>query len=145
MNFGNTKEEGANLHMSVEGRSTTRDGLETPLVNSVISYYRFVDSGRTEMLLDLFAEDAVYRRPGYEPFSGKAALKTFYSSERIIESGTHSIREMVTEGLNVAVSGDFVGILKDGCEIRLEFADFFTADKAGLFSERITFFFAALV
>jgi ketosteroid isomerase-like protein len=112
---------------------------------AVRSYYRRVDADDVDGLLALFAEDAVYRRPGYQPFHGRAALAEFYRGDRAIAHGTHAIRTIIEQGARVAVTGSFLGCLKDGSEVRCEFADFFRLDAEGRFSARKTFFYAPLV
>lgn len=39
--------------------------------DTVRRYYDLVDAGETDALVGLFAEDAVYLRPGYEPLVGQ--------------------------------------------------------------------------
>ncbi|MFJ4634867.1 nuclear transport factor 2 family protein [Streptomyces hygroscopicus] len=93
----------------------------------------------------LFAETAVYRRPGYEPMRGQADLMAFYTGERVIAEGKHTVVTTVADGRRVAVNGVFEGVLKDGREVSLEFADFFELDAALRFARRDTFFFAPMV
>ncbi|MER6029506.1 nuclear transport factor 2 family protein [Streptomyces sp. NPDC001851] len=111
----------------------------------VHEYYRLVDADDVSGLVALFAEDAVYRRPGYEPMRGHADLKSFYSEERVIAGGTHRITSAVVEGDRVAVRGVFGGVLKNGCEVAVEFADFFELNEDRRFARRETYFFAPLV
>lgn len=111
----------------------------------VTTYYRLVDENDVDGLVDLFAPGAVYRRPGYEPLEGHAALRAFYEGDRVIESGVHTLEEMVVGAEAVAVHGRFEGRLKDGSEASLRFADFYTFASDGRFATRDTFFFAPLV
>jgi len=108
-------------------------------------YYEFVDAGDIDSLIQLFDDDAVYRRPGYEPMCGRRQLEEFYRGERIIETGTHTLSDVVVQRSQVAVNGEFAGVLKDGKEVSVRFADFFAFSENGLFSERETFFFAPMV
>lgn len=114
-------------------------------VKHVRLYYEFVDGGDVAGLLDLFTPDAVYHRPGYAPMSGRAEMAKFYQGERVIESGAHTLRSVTADDSGVAVHGEFAGVLKDGRQVSLRFADFFTVTDEGLFSRRDTFFFAPLV
>jgi ketosteroid isomerase-like protein len=114
-------------------------------VEQVRRYYERVDSGDVSGLLSLFAPDAVYHRPGYPPMTGHAELSRFYSGERVIESGGHTLNSVTAEQDRVAVQGTFAGLLKDGHEVNLRFADFFTITSDGLFARRDTFFFAPMV
>ncbi|WP_064455605.1 nuclear transport factor 2 family protein [Streptomyces hygroscopicus] len=114
-------------------------------VSKVREYYRLVDADDVSGLLALFAETAVYRRPGYEPMRGQADLKAFYTGERVIAEGKHTVVTTVADGRRVAVNGLFEGVLKDGREVSLEFADFFELDAALRFARRDTFFFAPMV
>ncbi|MFI1018583.1 nuclear transport factor 2 family protein [Streptomyces sp. NPDC020965] len=118
---------------------------EINLSNLVHEYYSRVDAGDFQGLLDLFAADAIYRRPGYEPMQGKKSLESFYRGERVIERGRHEVVSVVAQSPRIAVTGSFSGQLKDGSQVYLDFADFFTVGADGLFSRRETFFYAPLV
>ncbi|WP_312720806.1 nuclear transport factor 2 family protein [Mobilicoccus sp.] len=111
----------------------------------VETYYRLVDAHDVDGLVDLFAADAVYRRPGYDPLEGHEALRAFYTAERVIESGTHTLDHRVVGEDSVAVHGRFEGRLRDGSSASLRFADFYTFAPDGRFATRDTFFFAPLV
>lgn len=108
-------------------------------------YYERVDAHDVIGLLDLFADDAVYHRPGYEPLVGRTELEQFYLAERVIEKGRHSVRTAVVDGAEAAVHGDFTGVLKDGREVSLRFADFFVFNDDDVIQRRDTFFFTPLV
>jgi steroid Delta-isomerase len=112
---------------------------------AVRSYYSLVDARDFTALVGLFSEQAVYRRPGYEPLAGRDALTRFYGSQRVIVKGCHEIAEIVTDGRKVAVHGRFTGTVKSGDTVALRFADFFSLDSDGLFDSRDTFFFAPMV
>nr|WP_062330524.1 nuclear transport factor 2 family protein [Herbidospora sakaeratensis] len=111
----------------------------------VRAYYDRVDSDDVDGLLALFADDAVYERPGYVPLNGRAALKRFYQDQRIIEHGRHTLDEVIAGPDRIAVSGAFAGRLKDGRNVDLRFADFFTFAPSGRFARRTTFFYTPLV
>lgn len=110
----------------------------------VSSYYQLIDREDLDGVLRLFADDAVYRRPGYSAFVGKNSIAAFYGSERVIESGSHTLRTLLAKGDTVAVEGTFRGVLKDGRVVAQEFADFFSL-RAGLIVERCTYFNAAAI
>nr|WP_269328290.1 nuclear transport factor 2 family protein [Kineosporia mesophila] len=112
----------------------------------VARYYEQVDADDVGSLLELFAPDAVYRRPGYPPFRGRAELERFYRDDRVIVSGRHTISDALAgPGGSVAVRGRFAGLLRDGQDVDIEFADFFVLDGENRFRERETFFFTPLV
>jgi ketosteroid isomerase-like protein len=108
-------------------------------------YYELVDNGDTDGLVELFSPDAVYRRPGYEPLCGREHLRRFYDEQRVIREGSHSVDSVITSGAEVAVQGSFHGVLHNGKEVDLRFADFFTVASGVTFSRRDTYFFAPLV
>jgi steroid delta-isomerase len=114
-------------------------------VSAVRRYYQLVDADDVTGLIDLFAPDARYHRPGYEPLNGRAELERFYRGERVIASGAHTITAIVAAGLDVAVQGKFKGVLRDGHEVSLRFADFFSFGPDNLFAKRDTYFFSPLV
>lgn len=89
----------------------------------VRSYYDYVDEQRTEEMLALFHQDIVYERQGTPTIEGIAALQRFYEQERIIESGAHSLDQVLPGEDWVAVRGRFAGRLRDGQEVMLRFTD----------------------
>lgn len=107
-------------------------------------YYRLVDANSLDDMLDLFADDAVYERPGYEPLKGKGAIEAFYRGTRVIVSGRHALDRVIVEDGAVAVEGSFAGELRDGSSASVRFADFFVLN-GGKFAHRRTYFFAAAV
>lgn len=111
---------------------------------AVQAYYDRVDANDVDGLLELFAENAWYERPGYDRFTGRPALRAFYSGARVIESGRHTISRTVEGRDCVAVEGRFEGRLKDGRDVSLRFADFFELDGERIGGRR-TYFYAALV
>ena len=112
---------------------------------AVLDYYRAVDADDVPGLLDLFADHAVYHRPGYGPMEGKRQLEDFYRERRIIQEGRHRVTTVLCQGDTVGVHGEFEGRLTDGSTTRLRFADFFVVDADGRFAERRTFFYAPMV
>ena len=126
-------------------RSAPAQISKEQVAEHVRRYYRLVDANDVAGLLDLFTENAEYARPGYDVFSGRRELHTFYSGTRVIENGRHTLRHMVVEEREVAVHGEFNGTLRDGSKVSLRFADFFRLDEKGLFRRRDTFFFSPMV
>lgn len=110
----------------------------------VRKYYSSVDAQDLETLLALFASDAWYERPGYARMTGTADLRKFYSDQRMIDEGRHTIDRLVKTDDQVIVQGEFAGHLKDGRRVSLRFADFFEMEAA-LIAGRRTYFFTALV
>ncbi|QDO87522.1 nuclear transport factor 2 family protein [Ornithinimicrobium ciconiae] len=110
------------------------------LVEATQRYYRAVDAGDTQGVVDWFAPDAVYHRPGYEPMRGRAELQAFYSGTRVIASGSHRVDQLIVDGPSVAVRGVFTGVLRDGTQVTVGFCDFVDYDEAGLAAERRTYF-----
>ena len=110
------------------------------LVDATHRYYRAVDASDLEGVLAWFAEDGVYHRPGYEPMRGQAALRAFYGGERVIESGSHQLDQILVDGSSVAVRGVFTGRLKDGSQVQVGFADFIDYDGDGRARQRRSYF-----
>jgi ketosteroid isomerase-like protein len=111
---------------------------------TVREYYRLVDADDVDGLLALFADDAVYSRPGHPTMRGRADLARFYGGERVIARGRHTLDQVVVHNPQIAVTGSFEGVLKDGTEVGLRFADFFVFDGPRIV-RRDTYFFAPLV
>lgn len=107
-------------------------------------YYQLVDAEDFPAMHDLFTDDCVYERPGYDPLRGRAQMESFYSGTRVIASGAHRIDELLVDGDRVAVHGVFTGTLRDGSASEVGFADFFTyaGDKI---AHRRSFFFRPAV
>ncbi|MFF2331561.1 MULTISPECIES: nuclear transport factor 2 family protein [unclassified Streptomyces] len=118
---------------------------DSPSAKQVMRYYELVDANDVTGLVDLFTADAVYHRPGYQPLRGRDELMRFYTDERVISSGHHTVTTMVLSGSQAAVNGEFSGSLRDGREVSLRFADFFAIGPEGRFCRRDTFFFAPMV
>ncbi len=111
---------------------------------AVRRYYDDVDGADVDAVLRVFTEDAVYRRPGYEPMRGIDAIRAFYRGERVIASGRHAIDALVGSGDEIAVRGSLTGTSRDGASLEVRFADFwrFRGDRV---AERRTYFDAPAV
>lgn len=105
-------------------------------------YYELVDAGDIPGLVDLFADDAVYHRPGYPPLVGREQLERFYRQSRKIKEGRHSITTLLTSEEQAAAHGVFEGTLRDGSHVTVRFADFFQFNQDAAFQRRDTFFFS---
>ena len=116
-------------------------GLEETAVRE---YYRLVDAGDVAGLLALFADNAPYSRPGYPTMHGRDDLARFYGGDRVIDQGRHTLDRIVTNEPEVAVTGSFEGVLKDGTKVSLRFADFVVFGGPRIV-RRDTYFFAPLV
>lgn len=108
-------------------------------------YYTLVDHNDVSGIVALFAPDAVYRRPGYEPLVGRERIEEFFTGDRVIADGRHDLTELVADDGSVAVRGTFEGTLKDGSAASAEFADFFTSSPEGLFLRRTSYFHVPLL
>lgn len=96
-------------------------------------------------MLDIFTDDATYCRPGYDPMEGREALRAFYEGDRVIASGRHTVTSLLIDGDEGFVPGTFAGVLKDGQEKSLQFADYFRFAPDGRVAYRQTYFYAPLV
>ena len=119
--------------------------MSMDLLERTRHYYERVDAGDVEGVLAWFADEATYYRPGYPPMRGRSALAEFYGGERVIDSGRHSLDEVLVQGERVAVRGRFDGTLKDGSTVSIGFADFIRYDADGRAAERRSYFEAPAV
>ena len=126
-------------------RGLRRDAFCERLERAVRTYYQLVDANDVDGVVAMFAEDAVYNRPGYDPLIGRRQIERFFRDQRVIERGRHTVTEVVVSGSVVAVHGACSATLKSGRDLDLRFADFFVANASGAFQKRDTFFFAPLV
>jgi ketosteroid isomerase-like protein len=90
-------------------------------------------------LSDFLHDEAIYERPGYEPFVGKPAILDFYLTKRIISCGEHLVEKVLSDGANVACWGSFSGVAKNGRNLRMRFADVYRI-REGRIDLRRTFF-----
>ncbi|WP_339102922.1 nuclear transport factor 2 family protein [Haloterrigena salinisoli] len=86
------------------------------------SYYEYVDAGETDALLELFADDIRYERPGQGAIDGIEELREFYERDRPLEDGTHEVDRMIVVDGHAAVRGRFSGV-QDGDDVTFGFAD----------------------
>lgn len=114
------------------------------LAEPVRRYYSTVDTAGADEVVALFTQDAVYRRPGYEPLRGRAELARFYGGVRVIASGRHTLDELVIEGARAAVRGQFRGVLRVGSQVQVGFADFMRFEGE-LIAERTTYFYTPAI
>ncbi|TWD14378.1 nuclear transport factor 2 family protein [Marihabitans asiaticum] len=114
--------------------------MSADLTATTLRYYAMVDAGDVDGVIDWFAPEATYWRPGYPPMVGREALREFYGGERVIEYGAHTVEDLLVDGDRVAVRGRFEGELKDGSTARLGFADFLRYDGDGRVVERRSYF-----
>ncbi|AEH36647.1 nuclear transport factor 2 family protein [Halopiger xanaduensis] len=103
----------------------------------VRDYYEYVDAERYDDLVDLFAEDIRYERPGQGAIAGREELREFYLDGRPLEEGSHEVHDMVVEGSTVAVRGSFAGLQGDE-RVEFDFADFHEFED-GKIARRYTF------
>lgn len=106
---------------------------------SVRRYYACVDGADVEALLALFDPDAVYFRQGTPTISGITELRRFYTEDRVISSGEHTLDAVLAGTAWVAVRGTFNGVLKTGEDIAVEFTDWFHF-SGGLIDKRQSLF-----
>jgi len=103
----------------------------------VRQYYEFVDAGRYDDLVALFAENIRYERPGQDAIKGRDALREFYESGRPLENGSHEVHDVIVDGTTAAVRGSFTGT-QDGERVGFGFADFHELEN-GTIARRYTF------
>lgn len=105
----------------------------------VSEYYRRVDSQDTDWIVDLFEQEAVYRRAG-EAYEGISAIANFFRNERLIR-GVHTVRAVIPDqtGQIVTAVGNFCGVGKLGDPRNVDFVDLWTFKRSGLVSQRETY------
>ncbi|MFC5805022.1 nuclear transport factor 2 family protein [Streptomyces formicae] len=119
---------------------------QTPVTadSLVARLFQVIDSRSWDELGDVFADDAVYERPGYPALEGLDRIRHFYEHERIITSGAHEVAQ-VTGGLAAAACwGRFRGASRDGDPLDEGFADTYLV-RDGKIAHRKTFFYRAAI
>jgi uncharacterized protein len=111
---------------------------------TVKQMFHAIDAARWRELPKFFSSDCIYDRPGYGPIRGIDALTEFYQRFRPIESGTHVLDVLISQGACTVAVGDFSGKLRDGSCVEVRFADVyrFSGDRIG---HRTTYFFQPAV
>ena len=112
--------------------------------DAVTQLFEAIDSSDWDKLTQLFHEDIVYERPGYQPFKGRDRVLQFYKNERIIASGKHHLDQIVVNDRTGACWGHFVGLLKNGKEVDERFADVYEYED-GKIKSRSSYFFRPAV
>jgi ketosteroid isomerase-like protein len=118
------------------GASTLRHRTADMLVRDL---FQAVDSRNWHDLHQVFAADAIYERPGYEPLIGLEQILHFYEHERIIADGRHEV-DHITGGLGAAACwGRFQGVSRAGELLDERFADTYVVHE-GKITLRRTYF-----
>ncbi|WP_255167900.1 nuclear transport factor 2 family protein [Natrononativus amylolyticus] len=115
---------------------TGKPGVDPEAV--VREYYDRVDREDVEGLLELFADDVRYDRPGQAAIEGIEALRAFYERDRPLEDGSHEVVHVLVDGRHVAVRGRFSGV-QGGDRVAFGFADHHEFDADGLIANRWTY------
>ncbi|MFD0367358.1 nuclear transport factor 2 family protein [Streptomyces sp. NPDC059071] len=106
--------------------------------------FAIIDGRRWNELGRVFAADCVYHRPGYPALVGLADIERFYREERIIESGSHRVEEVMAGDDSLACWGSFQGLSRAGERLDERFSDHYRIDD-GLISARRTYFYRAAI
>lgn len=106
----------------------------------VVRMFQAIDECEWDRLPELFAEDCVYERPGYEPIVGISNLLHFYRHERIIGRGRHDLTHVVQGADVCACWGTFRGFSRTQEPLEEQFADGYEL-AGGRIRSRKTFFY----
>ena len=90
-------------------------------VTLIRNYYRDIDRGDMQRVLDLFAPEATYQRSASLYFDSKDAIVAFYTETRKLK-GSHAVREICGDGNDVRVVGSFRGT-NDGKPVEIQWRD----------------------
>jgi ketosteroid isomerase-like protein len=105
----------------------------------VAEYYPHIDAVDTDWVIELFADDAVYRRADVT-YAGLPAIARFFREERKIR-GRHTLEGMWIDSpsRSVVVTGQFVGEGIAGDPRSVGFADVWQFNTAMLVARRQTY------
>jgi branched-chain amino acid aminotransferase len=106
--------------------------------------FRTIDGRNWDRLENVFCQDVVYERPGYEPLIGYDRVLQFYRTERVIASGEHLLEGITISENGGACWGRFIGRHKNGSSIDERFADAYTF-QLGKIKTRKSYFFRPAV
>jgi len=102
---------------------------EQDLSELVREYYRRLDSGDVDWVIDLFTDDAVYSRAGVV-YRGKPEIERFFREARKIV-GVHTPNWMTSDERVVIVEGRYEGRGVTGDEKIVDFCDIWRFDESG--------------
>jgi ketosteroid isomerase-like protein len=103
-----------------------------------------IDSADWTALAECFHPEVTYERPGYEPLVGRDRLMRFYRNERAVAAGHHTIEGTLVNHGEAAAWGSMSGVLTDGTEVTVRFAEIYQfADDA--IRRRRSYFFTPTV
>jgi len=88
----------------------------------VARYYKKVDRGDIDWIINIFSKDAVYARADVL-FKGRDEIANFYRGDRKIY-GTHTINLQIVHEDRVIVQGVFDGKGAKGYPVNVRFCDF---------------------
>lgn len=114
---------------------TRRDSRET-----IRDYFAAVDANDFDRVLELFDDQVVYERPGYEPIQGKERLRRFFTEDRVIATGRHDIEGLLAEGDRVTAWGAFKGKSRTGVDLSEGWCDVYELRDARICRRRTYFF-----
>jgi ketosteroid isomerase-like protein len=106
----------------------------------IIDLFQAVDTSDWNSIAQIFHEEVIYERPGYETFKGLPKLLQFYQCERVIQRGTHYLDHIVIDGNYGACWGRFIGVKKDGSPVEELFADVYFLEDGKIRTRRSHFF-----
>ena len=110
-------------------------------VNVIKHLFECVDIRSWEVLSTIFHADIVYERPGYDPIQGLERLLYFYSHERVLAAGQHTLERIITAEDAGACWGWFTGSKKDGSAVHVGFADVYLFSDTNLIIKRRSYFY----
>lgn len=87
--------------------------------------FTLIDGCQFEALEQLMHPDAVYERPGYEPFDGIGEIVDFYQNRRVIRDGRHHIIDFVCSGSSAMACGHFKGRKRDESAVDIHYAEIY--------------------
>jgi ketosteroid isomerase-like protein len=102
---------------------------ESDYCELVREYYRRLDGGDVDWVMDLFTDDAVYSRAGVI-YEGIEAIGSFFREARTIV-GTHTPHWMTQDGQVVVAEGTFEGRGAQGAPKLVDFCDVWRFNEDG--------------
>ena len=97
----------------------------TDIEDAIVAMFRSIDHRDWDSLEELLSPDVVYSRPGHPDFTSRADFVHFYKNARRIDSGSHSLRAIITKGTLACCWGAFNGTSSDGGAIDILFSDWY--------------------
>lgn len=106
--------------------------------------FKSIDCADWPSLATCLHPEVTYERPGYEPLAGRERVMRFYRHERAVTTGRHTVEGILVSHGEAAAWGVMSGVLTDGRQVTVRFAEIYQFAQ-GRIQRRRSYFFTPTV